>query len=344
MNQKYKSSHYKYHRFDRILTENSVSRTIVFWDKGTELKRYLIAGHPGTTFADASDAPLASTAKIRPDDLRNRSDSYYIAVLSKKRTERLIQQFEELGYHEFEDFIFYNHNQIVISPETDFYTDGYGNIISNAGFTITLSPYVYDTVITIAPSCITEKDCKILVFGHGNSHVQINEKCKFRGDNELRLYANATLTIGERSTFERHTSFSVTRHHQIIIGKDCMFSYEIRVLGGDGHTLFDRTTGMPINQFPAGDPHSRITIDDHVWVGLRSLILNGSHIESSCVVAADSLVKGHFPPNCIIGGSPARILRENIAWSRLPAATDLTDCGDEFKRTPDDAAPSTEEQ
>jgi hypothetical protein len=34
-----------------------------------------------------------------------------------------------------------------------------------------------------------------------------------------------------------------------------------------------------------------------------------------CVIASDTLVKGIFDQNnCLIGGNPARILKENIKW------------------------------
>ncbi len=52
-----------------------------------------------------------------------------------------------------------------------------------------------------------------------------------------------------------------------------------------------------------------IKIDDDVWVGAKVTFLDGAHIGSHSVVAAGSVVRGTFPPNSIIGGVPARILR-----------------------------------
>jgi acetyltransferase-like isoleucine patch superfamily enzyme len=44
------------------------------------------------------------------------------------------------------------------------------------------------------------------------------------------------------------------------------------------------------------------------------VILKGTTIGSGSVVAAGSVVKGEFPSNVLIGGNPARILKENVNW------------------------------
>ena len=43
---------------------------------------------------------------------------------------------------------------------------------------------------------------------------------------------------------------------------------------------------------------------------MNSVILPGSHIGNPCVVGANSTVTGIFPDNCVIAGSPARIIRK----------------------------------
>jgi maltose O-acetyltransferase len=46
-----------------------------------------------------------------------------------------------------------------------------------------------------------------------------------------------------------------------------------------------------------------------VWIGDRVLILKGSEIGEGCVVAAGAVVSGKFPPDVLIGGVPAKIIR-----------------------------------
>ena len=48
-----------------------------------------------------------------------------------------------------------------------------------------------------------------------------------------------------------------------------------------------------------------ILIEDDVWIGANSVILDGSRIRRGCVVGAGSLVRGELPPYSICYGSPA---------------------------------------
>lgn len=55
-----------------------------------------------------------------------------------------------------------------------------------------------------------------------------------------------------------------------------------------------------------------IKIGKNCWIGDGVVILAGSEIEDNCVIAANSVVKGKFVANSIIGGAPAKIIKEMI--------------------------------
>ncbi|MCO4254741.1 DapH/DapD/GlmU-related protein [Pseudarthrobacter cellobiosi] len=52
-----------------------------------------------------------------------------------------------------------------------------------------------------------------------------------------------------------------------------------------------------------------ITIGDGTWVGARATFLAGAIVGAGCMVAAGSLVRGEFPDNVLIAGTPATIIR-----------------------------------
>jgi len=58
-----------------------------------------------------------------------------------------------------------------------------------------------------------------------------------------------------------------------------------------------------------------ITIGNNVLVGMNATILKGVTIGDGAVVAANSLVLKSVPPRALVGGVPAKVLKENIKWS-----------------------------
>ncbi len=54
----------------------------------------------------------------------------------------------------------------------------------------------------------------------------------------------------------------------------------------------------------------RITIGKNVWIGSNSTVLRGVTIGDNAVVAAGAVVTKDVPANTIVGGAPAKILRE----------------------------------
>lgn len=50
-----------------------------------------------------------------------------------------------------------------------------------------------------------------------------------------------------------------------------------------------------------------IVIEDDVWIGCASVLLDGSIIRQGCVVAAGSVVRGELPPYSICAGNPATV-------------------------------------
>lgn len=95
----------------------------------------------------------------------------------------------------------------------------------------------------------------------------------------------------------------------IHVGNDCLFS-NVEICNSDMHSIFDIATGKRIN--PARD----VRIGDRVWLAANARVLKGAKISSDTVVGAESVVSGEHPANVILAGSPAKIVREGIMWTR----------------------------
>lgn len=95
---------------------------------------------------------------------------------------------------------------------------------------------------------------------------------------------------------------------KVSIGKYTMFGPGVSVLGGD-HIFTDPTSPMIFS----GRPHLPATrIGQDVWIGARSFIKAGVTIGDGSIVAAYSVVTKDIPPYSIVGGNPAKFIRERF--------------------------------
>jgi acetyltransferase-like isoleucine patch superfamily enzyme len=55
-----------------------------------------------------------------------------------------------------------------------------------------------------------------------------------------------------------------------------------------------------------------IVIEDDCWIGSNTVFLDGSHVESGCVIGAGSIVRGRIPGNSVAAGVPARVVKSRF--------------------------------
>lgn len=92
-------------------------------------------------------------------------------------------------------------------------------------------------------------------------------------------------------------------HHDIRVGKNVVFSIDCKVID----------TGLDVANFLAAEfpPHvsKPIVIEDDVWIGASAIILQGVTIGRKSIVAAGAIVTRNVPPQVVVAGNPARIIR-----------------------------------
>ena len=60
--------------------------------------------------------------------------------------------------------------------------------------------------------------------------------------------------------------------------------------------------------------HAPVHIEDHVWLCSGCTVMPGVTIGEGSVVAANATVTKDVPPHSLVGGSPAKVIKENIEW------------------------------
>ncbi len=89
---------------------------------------------------------------------------------------------------------------------------------------------------------------------------------------------------------------------KITIGKGCMFANSSYISDADWHGIYDRAT-------PVGKT-APIVLKDNVWIGDRAIVGKGVTIGENSIVAAGAVVVKDVPANVVVGGNPAKIIKE----------------------------------
>jgi acetyltransferase-like isoleucine patch superfamily enzyme len=89
----------------------------------------------------------------------------------------------------------------------------------------------------------------------------------------------------------------------ISIGDRVTITAGVKIITHDGSTALVRDEGGRRYLY-----YARVEIGDDVFVGVDSIILPGVKIGSKVVVGAGSVVTRDIPDNCVVVGSPARVV------------------------------------
>ncbi|GAB3940731.1 hypothetical protein GCM10028805_02980 [Spirosoma harenae] len=93
----------------------------------------------------------------------------------------------------------------------------------------------------------------------------------------------------------------------IDIGDNVIIGPDVKIFS-ENH-LFEKADVLIKKQ---GVKRIGVTIEEDCWIGSGSIILDGVTIQRGCVIAAGSVVTKSFSENLIVGGVPAKVIRNRI--------------------------------
>lgn len=165
-------------------------------------------------------------------------------------------------------------------------------------------------------SGITGKGTKISITGDGN-FLYVGNKCRLNKINLSIVENGDSFIIGNEVTTTAANMwttghYSGTDSKTVIIGDDCMFSYDITVRATDGHPIFLAEDMSHINI-----PEKPVVIEPHCWIGQGSFIGKNVRVGACSVVAANAVVTKSCGRFTMLSGVPAssRTLEGKI-WGR----------------------------
>ena len=140
------------------------------------------------------------------------------------------------------------------------------------------------------------------------SELKLAENARLHVEGRFYLLTGFHLAVNDGASLSLGSGYinnnaAIDCFESITIGHGVAISSGVTIRDSDNHAI---------------NGSSRVTapvvIGDHVWIGLNATILKGVRIGNGAVVAAGAVVTSDVPENALVGGVPAKILKENIAW------------------------------
>ena len=144
----------------------------------------------------------------------------------------------------------------------------------------------------------------------GSGMVEIGKKCVFGyryggryryGCIELQSrHKNSLIKFGSDISTNNNLFISCSNH--VEIGSNTLIGERVTIFDYEAHSV------LPDKRRTVGE-FGKVIIGENVWIGSNVIILKNTFIGDNSVIAAGSIVNGDFPENVIIGGIPARVIK-----------------------------------
>lgn len=167
-----------------------------------------------------------------------------------------------------------------------------------------------NNMVVIKKNCVIDNPVFHIV--GNNNKITFEENCHVGPDCSFWMEGNnVQITIGRHTTFTNSVHVNAQEDNmKIEIGEDCMFSNHIIVRTSDSHAIYSNDTNKRIN------PAKSIKIGNHVWIAPGSEVMKGVAVGDGCIIGSQTMVTKDVPANCLVVGRPARVVKENIRWTR----------------------------
>jgi len=146
----------------------------------------------------------------------------------------------------------------------------------------------------------TSIEDNVLIDLGNNGKIVIGKKSKIKYGSVLRSYdgnidiGNRT-SVGEYSILAGHGGLKIG--HTVIIAGHCHISAANHIYHSNDAIRFQ------------GETTKGISIDDGVWLGAKTVVLDGIKIGCQTVVGAGSIVTKTLPSDVVAVGSPCKVLK-----------------------------------
>lgn len=125
----------------------------------------------------------------------------------------------------------------------------------------------------------------------------------------FQLFTGCRVIVNPGATLELGSGFinaccHIVCYEHIKIGHNVAIADSVKIRDSDNHAIIN-------SRRKRTEP---VIIGNNVWIGIGVTILKGVTIGDGAVIAAGSVVNKSIPANCLAGGVPAKVIKENVQW------------------------------
>lgn len=136
---------------------------------------------------------------------------------------------------------------------------------------------------------------------------------------EMNIFTGLHIAVNQGATLELSSGYinnhvTIDCFEKISIGTNVAIAKGVTIRDSDNHQVISNNMNEHINGNNRNIKSSPITIGDHVWIGMNATILPGISIGNNVVIAAGAMVTKSVPANTLVGGIPAKIIKQDISW------------------------------
>lgn len=136
----------------------------------------------------------------------------------------------------------------------------------------------------------------------------------FRIGYSSNLECPESFSIADNFFSGPYSYLSSNKETPVIIGSNVMLGPDCKIIGGNHNTSWP---DGPMMKAPYLGGGKGIVIEDDVWVGAGSIILDGAKLSEGVVVAAGAVVTCITEPYSVYAGVPARKIKFRFSGNEL---------------------------
>jgi acetyltransferase-like isoleucine patch superfamily enzyme len=116
--------------------------------------------------------------------------------------------------------------------------------------------------------------------------------------------------IGAKTVMGQECTISAFQH--VKIGRECVIADRVMFIDFD-HGVVEVERPIRLQGIYKRD----VNVGNNVWIGYGACILRGVTVGDNAIIGTNSVVTKDVPPNAVVGGLPARLIRMRPAPKRM---------------------------